>query len=112
MVEGAEGEEGAGVEEGRRATPFNYSGKVVSSVKDWKARVATEIARVTSLPQGGVDWVVESGPTGAKYESETVQSLIHVGGTITIRLEEKKIVSILDMKRLTEKELKVLATQV
>jgi hypothetical protein len=33
-------------EEGRRAVPFDYSGKVILSLKDWNARVATEIARI------------------------------------------------------------------
>jgi hypothetical protein len=85
---------------------------VILSLKDWNARVATEIARVKSLPQGGADWVMEGGPAGALYEGETVQKLMYVGGTIMTRLEEKRIASILDMKRLTAEEVKVLSTQV
>jgi hypothetical protein len=54
-------------EEGRQAVPFDYSSNVILSLKDWMAQAATEIARVKSLPQGGVDWVLEGGPTGALY---------------------------------------------
>jgi hypothetical protein len=70
---------------------------VILSLKDWTAQVATEIARVKSLPQGGIDLVIEDGPVGALYKGKTMQKLIHVGRTIMTRLEEKKIISVLDM---------------
>ncbi len=84
---------------------------MILSLKVWTARTATEIAIVKPLPQGGVDWAVEGGPTGALYKGKTVQKLIPVGVAITTRLEQKKIVSILDMKILTEEQVKVVATQ-
>jgi hypothetical protein len=94
-------------EEGRQAVPFDNSGKVVLPIKDWMAQAAsTEIARVKSLPQGGVDWVLEGGPAGTLYKDKTVQKLIYVGGTIMTRLEEK------NMKILTEEQVKIVATQV
>ena len=43
----ADGE--ANIEEGKRCTPFDYSGRVILSVTDYKENIKKEIARVKAL---------------------------------------------------------------
>ena len=43
--------------EGRRAVPFDYSGKVVLSMKDWTKKENEEIRRVKNLLGNALPWV-------------------------------------------------------
>jgi hypothetical protein len=49
---------------------------------------------VKSLKSGGSDWVVDGGCPGAKYETESVTELKHIGSRIMKKLEPYGIVTI------------------
>jgi hypothetical protein len=52
--------------EGRKAGPFDYSDKILVSLKDWREKVEKEIANVRHLEHGG-EWVTSSREPGKLY---------------------------------------------
>ena len=44
-------------QEGRRCTPFDYTGKTVVTIGDYQQLIEKEIRRVKNLKSGGLGWV-------------------------------------------------------
>ena len=63
---------------GRRAKPFDYSGKVILSLKDYEARIEKEIKRVKDLASGG-EWIEKRRKKGELWANDTVDKITGVG---------------------------------
>ena len=72
-----------GVETGLRAQPFDYSGQWIITIKEKRAKVLGEIARVKELPGMGAPWV-----TGQRGDGELflLDSVIHVKSVGPVKL--------------------------
>jgi len=81
-------------EEGRRCTPFDYTGKTVVTILDYKQLIEKEIRRVKNLKVGGSGWVHSLREPGEYWEEELLSTLSIPGfGKKTI--EKLKCVNIL-----------------
>ena len=76
--------------EGRRCTPFVYSGKTLLSIPDYDKKIASEIERVRTMKGGHKNgWVVAPQQTREKtYLDDPVSKLKKVGDTFAKRFNE------------------------
>jgi hypothetical protein len=100
------------MEEGRIATPFDYSSKTILSIKDYSHRQRTEIDRVRQLDKGGGLWVIEQGPKDAIYENDPIQTLKWIGDSYKQRLEEDNIATVSNLNKLTTAQIGNLASKI
>ena len=76
-----------GVIEGRRAMPFDYSGKVVLSIKDWNKKEKEEILRVKNLQGNALPWVeTQHEEAGMFHGNDRVTKIQNIGKKTAERL--------------------------
>jgi hypothetical protein len=65
---------------GKRAKPFDYSGKTIIAIKVENQNIINEIERVRKLPAGGT-WVQDPQAKGTVYKEEPTLALPKIGYT-------------------------------
>ncbi len=83
---------------GRRLPLFDYSGKVILSIKDDSKKIEEEIDRVRNCRAMG-GWIESNHIAGQLWESESINLIKGVGPKKAAMLAEKGIVSIGDLKQ-------------
>ena len=96
-----------GTDMGVRLPLFDYSGKVILTIKDFEKKLVEEQERVRALV-GGAPWVINKRVAGDFWEEESLVALHGIGTKTALKLTEKGIGSIGDLKRCSDHELKLL----
>ena len=82
--------------EGRRAKPFNYSGKVILSRRDYAARMDQEIKRVKNLAVGK-EWVESLRPPNTLYRNDKNCELDGIGDKKEQHFLHAKIMTVIEL---------------
>jgi hypothetical protein len=97
-----------GAIEGRRAVPFDCSGKVVLSMKDWSKKEKEEILRVKNLQGNALPWVeIQHEEAGIFYENDHVTKIQNVGKKTAERLAT---INVLTVRQLLDADIDDLMT--
>ena len=102
-------EEGEPIREGRRANPFDYSGKTVVTIKDFGKKMKKQIEHVKSLKNAG-GWVRKNGHHGDIYQSDQVTKLKGLGDQSTKKLAVLDIKTVAGISAMSEDDILFLST--
>jgi hypothetical protein len=94
-----------GTEEGKRLPVFDYSGKVILTIKDYERKVAEEIQRVSNLQGNGGGWIECNREKGKFWESENLTAVKGIGKKTADNLARKGILSIGALKGCNNQQL-------
>ena len=97
-----------GTEVGKRLPLFDYSGKVILTIKDYKKKIEEELERIWNL-KGNGGWVESNQIAGQLWESEALTLVKGIGEKTVEKLSAKGLVSIRDLKNCSNEQLLVLA---
>jgi hypothetical protein len=94
--------------EGRRAVPFDCSGKVVLSMKDWSKKEEEEMLRVKDLQGNALPWVqIQHEEAGMFHENDHVTKIQNVGKKTAERLAT---IDVLTVRQLPDADIDDLMT--
>jgi hypothetical protein len=96
-----------GTDLGVRLPLFDYSGKVILTIKDFDKKLVEEQQRVKNLI-GCAPWVVNNRGVGDFWEGESLVALKGIGTKTAEKLAEKGIGNIGDLKHCSDQQLKLL----
>jgi hypothetical protein len=97
-----------GAIEGRRAVPFDFSGKVVLSMKDWSKKEKEETLRVKNPQGNALPWVeIQHEEAGTFYENDHVAKIQNVGKKPAERLAT---IDVLTVRQLPDADIDDLMT--
>jgi hypothetical protein len=102
-------DDGKPIREGRRANPFNYSGKTVVTIKDFGEKMKKQIEHVRNLKTKG-DWVCKNGDDGVIYQSDRVNKLKGLGDQSTKKLAVRDIKTVAGIRAMSEEDIAFLTS--
>jgi hypothetical protein len=82
-----------GTEEGKRLPLFDYSGKVILTIKDYEKKITEELHRVRNLQGNGGGWIDCHREKGLFWESEVLSTVKGIGIRTSENLAKKGILS-------------------
>ena len=99
-----------GKKKGVRLEAYNYSGKMLLSIKDFEAKIAAEINRVKNLSSASGYWINNNRKEGILYQDDKLSILKDISIKKEEKLAEHGIHTLNDLKGKTDKEIQEIAT--
>lgn len=100
-------QEGSNEQVGVRCKPFDYSGKILLSIKDYKARQEAEMARVKTLSDQKGVWVIDPREEGMIYRDDDLTILKGCGEKTKEKLHIYSIKCVGDLEKELPKETRI-----
>jgi predicted flap endonuclease-1-like 5' DNA nuclease len=94
---------------GRVAKSFDYSGRIVLTIKDWNARMYTEFKRVKGLTSKSSQWVENTRKEGDLWRNDDVTLVKGIGPAAKQKLGDHGITTVGELKSLSDELIKTIA---